>query len=72
MDYTRPNLELVDAGRVFGLVAQPLFEANSAAVDALEQIICGGEVEYRQYPEAPIITSENVREYFDLLDRIGQ
>jgi ribose transport system substrate-binding protein len=72
MDYTRPNLELVEAGRVFGLVAQPLFEANSAAVDALEQIICGGEVEYRQFPEAPIITSENVSDYFDLLDRIGQ
>ncbi|CAN5345430.1 D-ribose ABC transporter substrate-binding protein [soil metagenome] len=72
MDYTRPNLELVEAGRVFGLVAQPLFEENSDAVDALEEIICGGEVEYRQFPEAPIITSANVQQYFDLLDKIGQ
>lgn len=71
MDYTRPNLELVKDGRVFGLVAQPLFEANYAAVDALQTVICGGEVEYRQSPPAPIITSENVQEYFDLLDRIG-
>ncbi len=26
MDYTRPNLDLVKEGKVYGLVAQPLYE----------------------------------------------
>lgn len=72
MDYTRPNLELVEAGKVYGLVAQPLYEQNALAVDTLEQIICGDEVPYRQTPEAPIVTKANVQKYFDLLDSIGQ
>jgi len=72
MDYTRPNLELVKSGEVYGLVAQPLYEENSLAVDTLEDYICGESVVYTQQPPAPIITIDNVQEYFDLLDSIGQ
>jgi ribose transport system substrate-binding protein len=72
MDYTRPNLELVESGEVFGLVAQPLYEENYAAVDTLEDYICGNSVTYTQQPPAPIITIDNVQEYFALLDSIGQ
>jgi ribose transport system substrate-binding protein len=72
MDYTRPNLELVKSGDVYGLVAQPLYEENQQAVDVLQDIICGKAVDYRYSPPAPIITQDNVDDYFTLLDKIGQ
>jgi ribose transport system substrate-binding protein len=72
MDYTRPNLELVKSGDVYGLVAQPLYEANYQAVEVLRNVICGEAVDYRYVPPAPIITQANVDEYFTLLDNIGQ
>lgn len=72
MDYTRENLELLKAGKVQALIAQPIFEEHVQAVDTLEKIICGENVPYRQSPPSPIITQENMREYFDLLDKIGK
>ena len=72
MDYTRPNLELVKKGSVFGLVAQPLYEENKAAVDVLQDVTCGKSVAYRVKPPAPLITQANVDQYFTLLDKIGQ
>jgi ribose transport system substrate-binding protein len=71
MDYTRPNLDLVKSGDVYGLVAQPLYEENQKAVDVLQDIICGKKVDYRYMPPAPIITQANVNDYFTLLDKIG-
>ena len=71
MDYTRQNLDLVRAGKVYGLVAQPLYQEHAAAVDSLKTIICGGTVPYAPTLPAPIITKANVGEYYDLLAKTG-
>jgi len=41
MDYTRPNLDLVKAGKVYGLVAQPLYEEFYQAVVLVGKAIDG-------------------------------
>ncbi len=37
MDYTRPNLDLVKEGKVYGLVAQPLYEEFYACAETIGQ-----------------------------------
>ncbi|HST39069.1 MAG TPA: sugar ABC transporter substrate-binding protein [Conexibacter sp.] len=71
MDYTRPNLDLVRSGKVYAVVAQPIYEEHADAVDALKAVICGEEVEAEVSAESPLVTQDNVEEYFDLLDRTG-
>src|SRR5512133_4264058 len=41
MDYTRPNLDLVKAGKVYGLVAQPLYDEFYQAVELVGKAIDG-------------------------------
>lgn len=71
MDYTRPNLDLVRSGKVFAVVAQPIYEEHADAVDALKAVICGETVEAEVSAESPLVTTDNVGDYYDLLDRTG-
>lgn len=69
MDYNRPNLDLVKSGEVYGLIAQPLFEEWAYCVDLLDTILRGGEVEFANVMEAPLVTQENVDDYYALVDK---
>ncbi len=71
MDYTRPNLDLIRTGKVFGIVAQPIYEEHALAVDALKEAICGGTPEAEITPDSPIVTKDNVDEFYAILDRTG-
>jgi len=71
MDYTRPNLDLVRAGKVYALVAQPIYEENAQAVDAIRDKICGKTVKAEVGLPSPLVTSANVADYYALLDRTG-
>jgi ribose transport system substrate-binding protein len=71
MDYTRPNLDLVKAGKVFGVVGQPLVPEFSAAVKALQTIICGGKVAPDHSLPSPIITKAQLGPYYALLKKAG-
>ena len=55
MDYTRPNLDLVKEGKVYGLVAQPLYEEFYRRAELLVKAIDGETIEYRNLLPAPII-----------------
>ena len=46
MDYTRPNLDLVKAGKVFGLVGQPLVEEFRQCVHILDKVLRGEKYDY--------------------------
>ncbi|MDW5596931.1 sugar ABC transporter substrate-binding protein [Conexibacter stalactiti] len=71
MDYTRPNLDLVRSGRAFAVVAQPIFDEHALAVEALRDVICGEQVEAEVLPESPIVTRDNVDDYYAILEKAG-
>ena len=69
MDYTRPNLDLVKEGLVYGLVAQPLYEEFYASVDLLLKALNGEPMDYRNLLPAPIITVDDLDAYYGFNDR---
>ena len=69
MDYTRPNLDLVKAGKVYGLVAQPLYEEFYQAVVLVGKAIDGQPFEYKNLLPAPIIFAADLDKYYEFNDR---
>ena len=68
MDYTLPNLDLVKSGEVHALVAQPSIAEWAKAVDLLDKHFRGEAIDYKQVLPAPLITKDNVDEYYDLVN----
>jgi ribose transport system substrate-binding protein len=69
MDYTRPNLDLVKTGKVYGLVAQPLYDEFYAAVVLVGEAIDGKPVQYKNLLPAPIIYLKDLDDYYAFNDR---
>jgi ribose transport system substrate-binding protein len=69
MDYTRPNLDLVKAGKVYGLVAQPLYDEFYQAVVLVGEAIDGKPVQYRNLLPAPVIFAKDLDKYYAFNDR---
>jgi len=69
MDYTRPNLDLVKAGKVYGLVAQPLYDEFYKAVELVGQAIDGKTVQYKNLLPAPVILAKDLDAYYAFNDR---
>ena len=69
MDYTRPNLDLVKAGKVYALVGQPLYEEFYTSAKLLVDTLNGKTVEYRNLLPAPIITVKELDQYYAFNDR---
>ncbi len=72
MDYTRPNLDLVKAGKVYALVGQPLYEEHYQAVVMLDKILRGEKVPYENPLPAPLITKADLDKYYQLNDKVDQ
>ncbi len=70
MDYTRVNLDLVKSGQVWGAVAQPLYTECLGAAKLLMEMANGAPQPYWTKLEAPLITKENVDDYYGMLDRL--
>jgi ribose transport system substrate-binding protein len=70
MDYTRPNLDLVKAGKVYGLIAQPLYEEFRQAVHILDKKLRGEAFDYANPLPSPIITVKDLQAYYDLNDQV--
>jgi ribose transport system substrate-binding protein len=69
MDYTRPNLDLVKAGKVYGLVAQPLYDEFYQAVALVGEAIDGKTVQYKNLLPAPVIFLKDLDKYYAFNDR---
>jgi len=69
MDYTRPNLDLVKEGKVYGLVAQPLYEEFFNCAGLLVKVLNGEQIEYLNLLPAPIITAADLDAYYGFNDR---
>jgi len=70
MDYTRVNLDLLKDGKIFGLVAQPVYDESADAADLLYKMANGEKVPFWTVLDAPLITQANVNDYYGMLDRL--
>ena len=66
MDYSEVNLDLIKEGKIYGCVAQPLYDAFYNAVENLDKYFRGEPFEWANTIDAPIITQENVDDYYEL------
>ncbi len=72
MDYTRQNLDLVKAGDVYAIVAQPLYEEGAAVADLAGQLALHRTVAFRNVLPARIVTAADVEPYYRILAAAGQ
>jgi ABC-type sugar transport system substrate-binding protein len=70
MDYTRPNLDLVKEGKVFGLVGQPLVEEFRECVHVMDKVLRGEPYNYANPLPAPIITLADIDKYYEFNDMV--
>jgi len=68
MDYSEQNLDLVKNGKVYGVVAQPIFEEHAYSAELLDKLLRGEQVPFANLMPAPLITKANVDEYYAKLD----
>lgn len=70
MDATSANLDILEAGGCYGIVAQPMLEVWSNCAKHLDAYLTGNQdgYEFENYVESPIIFAEDVKEYRDLLN----
>lgn len=69
-DMTRPNLDAVRDGLVYGLAAQPGYEEHQLAVDLVARSICGETVPYANELPAPIVFADGLAPYYEIVDRV--
>jgi ribose transport system substrate-binding protein len=70
MDYTRVNLDLVKDGQVFGIAAQPIYDEMAGAAELVYKMANGEKVPYWTLLEAPLVTKDNVNDYYAILDAL--
>ncbi|HLA70683.1 MAG TPA: sugar ABC transporter substrate-binding protein [Steroidobacteraceae bacterium] len=72
MDYTRQNLDLVKAGAVYAIVAQPLYEEGAAVADLGAKLARHETVPLRNVLPAKIVTAADLAPYYQILSAAGQ
>ena len=63
MDYTAPNLDLVQSGEVWGLVGQPLVEEYYLATKLAIAAAQGIPVPEQNWLPAPFVTLDNIDQF---------
>jgi ribose transport system substrate-binding protein len=71
MDYTQVNLDLVKSGKVFGIVAQPIYDEMSGAAGLLYAMANGKTEPYWTVLPAPLVTAADVQPYYDILAKLS-
>lgn len=72
MDYSRVNLDLVKSGEIYAVVAQPLFEEFAKCAEMLDTLLRGGTVAYANQLPAPLVTKDNVDDYYKVLEVVDK
>lgn len=70
MDYTEQNIDLVKSGKIYGIVAQPLYDEASKSVDLLDQLFKGEKVPYFTPLDAPVVTKDGIDKYADIQKKV--
>ena len=72
MDYSRVNLDLVKEGKIYAVVAQPLYQEFALCAEMLDTLLRGGTVEYNNELDAPLVTTENIDDYYAVLEKVEE
>jgi ribose transport system substrate-binding protein len=70
MDTVRQNLDLVESGWVYAVVAQPLYSEEYKAVELLLANLKGETVKYENEIEAPLVKKGETAKYYEIVDRV--
>ncbi len=70
MDYTRVNLDAVRDGKIYAIIAQPLWDEAQGSADLLDKCIKGEKIEWWTKLPAPLVTKDKVDPYYALLSRV--
>ena len=57
-------------GEIFGIVAQPLYDECKGSAELLFKMANGEKVPYWTVLEAPLVTKDNMDEFYGILDRL--
>ena len=68
MDYMEANLDMVKSGEIWALVGQPAYEESYYSVALLVNNLMG-PVPYENYLPSPIITLENVDDFYVIVEK---
>ena len=71
MDYTRPNLDLVEEGWVYALCGQPIYEEYYRGVELLIQVLRGEDVPFENLIPAPLIHKGETAPFYAINDAAG-
>ena len=72
MDYIRQNLDLIRDGKVYGVVAQPLYEETAMMVQLYAKLFKGQKIKYSNILPSTIVTKANLATYYKIVDAAGQ
>lgn len=72
MDYSRVNLDLVKSGKIYAVVAQPLYQEFAICAELLDKVLRGGKIEYNNLLDAPLVTKDNVEDYYKVLEKVEE
>lgn len=67
MDATSANLDILEQGGVYGLVAQPIFDLWADCARHLDAYLRGENPDYENYCDAPVIFADSVAQYREIL-----
>jgi ribose transport system substrate-binding protein len=73
MDYAKANLDNVRDGKVYGIVAQPLYQEHYEASVILGDYICGqkDQLKYLYSAPAPVVLKDGLQPYYDMLGKVN-
>jgi ribose transport system substrate-binding protein len=72
MDTVAQNLDLVEAGWVYGVVAQPLYDEEYMAVKLMVDKLHGKEVKYDNLLASPLVKKGETQKYYDIVKRVAE
>lgn len=73
MDYAADNLKNVQDGKIFGIVAQPLYQEHYEGAVLLGNVLCGEAdgLPFRYSPPAPVVTKDGLEPYFNMIGSVN-
>lgn len=77
MDYTEQNIDLVKQGKIFGIVAQPLYDEARMSMELLDKLFKGEKVQWFTPLQAPIAyvggtDTADINYYSDIVKRVKE
>ena len=70
MDYTRQNLDLVQKGDVYAIIAQPLWAESYGSAVLLDKLVHHKPIPWWTKLPAPLVTKDKLAPYYALINKV--